>query len=262
MQDPESAAPEVSWLTLYALLWDQGHLVVAAELGRATLKALEPNHSELSHAKSRLQHMLTHEGALVQAEKLARKTLDGLNARLGESHADAVSARENLALTLLQREQTKRSLEGWDAVGAQTGDLVDDAEDSDEGHLSFCADGNATTVQSPRPLALSAPRFSEDDEVGKLQWAVLQAREAANGPVHPDTIFAAANMAATLRQRGKFSEAIELLGGVLIAQRFVLEEEHPDIQRTLAELDVTLSLRSHAAHAWQPEQGAHKRART
>lgn len=326
-----------SLVDLAALLWDLGHLAAAAELGRATLKALEPDHTELLHARSRLQYMLTYEGALAQAEKLARKTLDSLAARLGESHADAVSARENLALTLWQREQMHNTPGGQDGgMGTAARRMV--AVEKDRERLTrgarmmgiepsmyprsigsflylftlltkvvanaavyLCRAGILILILfflsysfyrflsypsvlcfsvlllnvvisiflytlhvvrgfgRPRLQTASAPLHrlpdvtglvrmrgsvrdrcisaaAEDDEVLELQLAVLQAREAAQGPEHLDTIFARANMAATLRQRGQLDEAAELLRGVFAAQVRVLGEGHPDTMRTRTEM--------------------------
>lgn len=300
---------------LAAFLWELGHLVAAAELGRATLRALEHNNVDLSHARSCLAEMLTHEGALDQAEKLARKSLYGLTARLGQGHADAVSARENLALTLLQREQMKRSSEGGKAPEAKTEDLVfkqtsfGSAEHTVEGKYKpsgnkhegkkfgfscFACLRPKTTGTAlidsygaeERPLssryseyedmacspydgcatglhrfATGLHGFAKDDEVVDLQhvvlrgyekgdevvrllWAVLEARETTQGSEHLDTIFARANLAATLRQRGQLYKAEELLRSVLASQVQVLGQEHPDTVWTRAELASLLESRN------------------
>ena len=286
---------------LAALLWDLGQLNAAAELAQATLKALEPNHSELSFARTQLKH-ISHASTPDQAEKLARNALDYLNASLGEKHADTVSARENLALTLLQQELwddhatmfyksalmksanclcfpflhvvkvakaavwlgRARKLSGSRPFMDDHGDLdtvnaakqarpgvahvwsglacKDGEEDSDVMPLSCQGKVELPTMlQSPSAaapsLAFRELAFREDDEVGKLQWAVLQAREAALGLEHLDTIFAQANMAATLRQRGRLTEAAELLRGVVAAQARVLGLGHPETKRMHAELE-------------------------
>ena len=261
--------------------------------------------------------------------------LDSLAGRLGESHADAVSARENLALILWQRERMQMSSGGQEegALGAVARRMVavDKARDSlirstrtrgigPTAHLrkkrcfpylstlltravataamylcravilvlllslllypffypsfpSFLCSSLLLLLVVPITLLLARHRESkgiatgpphrlpdvmgslcmggslhyrarlaaiEDDEVLELQMAVLQAREAAQGPEHLDTIFARANMAATLRQRGQLHEAAELLCSVYDAQLQVLGEGHPDTVRTRAELAVTL----------------------
>ena len=299
---PQHSRPLVD---LAALLWDLGHLAAAAELGRATLKALMPGHSELFYARSRLRCMLTHEDALAQAEKLARKTLVGLKASLGKGHADTVSASENLALTLLQREQTRMASGSQDKGGSEANGRIasaagEGAPKPHSGHdagmpmclkvgfifyflfLVFYPPPSSYTYGSESPSRYLSFRLlcffltfltavilfwvmnqlhpskvqrcagsiphgrptlaasAGDDEVLELQWAVLQAREAAQGSDHLDTIFAQANLAATLRQRGHLHKAADILRGALAAQVRILGEGHPDTDRTRAELDITL----------------------
>ena len=316
-----------SLVRLAALLWDIGYLVVAAELGRATLKALRHHdHLVLSHAQSCLGKMLTHEGTLDQAEKLARNTLAGLKARPGLSHADTVSALENLALTLQQRERMQLSAKfktlpppyaglphcslrdtGHDSTG-ESEPLISTLVHVDKGtappflcthvedvmkcvvsswqclcHALCCcllwrspawqdacfeADlGDAVQThccgvrhygerhsRSGAPMTRGGRAFqtcrpsndsggmldAEHDEVITLQRAVLRARGTQLGSEHLDTIFARANLAATLRHRGQLDEAAELLCDVLAAQVKVLGEGHPDAVRTRAELSDTL----------------------
>ena len=269
---------------LAALLWDLGQLVAAAELGRATLRALEPNHTELAYARTRLEFMLTHEGMLDQAEKLARKTLDGMITNLGEYHADTVNAREYLALTLLQLELIQPSPAGQAgavplsttlrflrplqlfmkgladnvvivtaraelyepevarrAKAALFRQLPFKSSPAPAGRrgvqkLAGAEAARVGRLQQAELQARKAFEITDNDEVGKLQCAVLQAREAAQGSEHLDTVFARANMAATLRKRGQSVKAAELLRGVEAVQVQVLGERHPDTVSTRAEL--------------------------
>ena len=232
-------------IDLAALLWDLGQLVAAAELGRATLKALEPNHSELLYARACLEFMLNDEATLVQAENLARQKLDGLSASLGKDHADTVNARENLALTLLQWElfeaaqpaKVRKDWGAWSICGNDPEFKSDQIRDA----LGTQA---RKVYGSPKTSSLT-----EGDEVVKLQWEVLQAREAAQGPDHPDTIFARASLAATLCQRGQLDRAAELLRSVMAAQVQLLGEQHPDTARTRTELTKVLERSNVSMHA-------------
>ena len=258
-------------VSLAALLWEFGQLVAAAELGKATLKAFKPNHSGLSSARTRLAFMLRHEGVLDQAEKLARRKLDDLSASLGGNHMATVNACENLALTLLQRKREEqppidggareprqeasephRSMKRAAPKAEGKPHRAKYAKTGKAGSARFASTDRAggarfaraaeaattreppqsTTDQQPPPSSAPPSALADDDEVVKLQRQVLRAREAAQGSPHPDTIFARANLAATLRQRGQLDEAAELLRSVEAAQVHVLGTAHPDVVRT------------------------------
>lgn len=104
--------------------------------------------------------------------------------------------------------------------------------------------------------------------MGKLQWTVLQAREAKQGVTHPDTVFARANLAATLRQRGQLHKAAELQRGVLTSRHQTLGVKHRETVRARAKLAVmgmhvlldALNLSLRAAEARQQEHGAYRRS--
>ena len=240
---------------LAELLWDHGQLVAAAELGRATLRALEPDHSELEYAESCLKDMLSHDCQMAQSEKLARETLWALNASLANNHADIVDARENLALTLLQQDASRLPLRlgSLPPVSNRKGKGVGLKGASNKGALGKPqgVPGYVDEVDYSQREALQDQAFSiaEDDEVGRLQLAVLQAREAAQGSEHPDTIFARANLAATLCQRGQVDQAAELLRSVVAAQVQLLGEGHPDTARTRTELTKVLGRSDLSARA-------------
>ena len=194
------------------------------------------------------------QGLFVQAESMARKSLDARLKELGEDHLETLYVLRSLAAILSSQARyaeaedlALRSLAGIErALGKEHPSTLASvnilgcilksqgkraaAEDmfrrAFEGRKKVLGEEHPETLSTTANLAhmLSIQRINEAEEMARR---ALVAREKVLGEEHPDTLHSMTTLVEILFVQEK-DEAEEMARRALVAREKVLGEEHPD----------------------------------
>jgi hypothetical protein len=171
------------------------------------------------------------------AGELARLALATLEQELTADHPCVLTAKYNVAITLL-------SIGEW--VEARNLE-----EEVLEAYRHRLGDEHPATLQAKHNLALILSHLGELHRARLMQEEVLQTSRQVLGEEHPETLQAKNNLAVTLGELDERREAHRLFLEVEGARRRLLGESHPDtlsakhnLAATLADLGESLEARN------------------
>jgi tetratricopeptide (TPR) repeat protein len=220
-----------------------------------------PEAAETLNAVRRLGHAEDDGGDPVEAERLLRRSLDGLRRVLGERHPDTLKAMDDLGG--LYRDRGKpaeaeplliQAVEiGRHALGEDHPDTVRCMVDlarlyrrqgqwaRAEPLLVQAMEVGRRALGEENPATLSAMLFlakyyEEERQYPKAEplWVKrLEILRRVLGEEHPDTLHAMHNLAVLFKSQGKQSEAEALFIKALEGYRRVKSEEHRDALHTI-----------------------------
>jgi hypothetical protein len=149
-----------------------------------------------------------------QAIELGEQVLADCARVLGETHADTLTARNNLAFS-------------YQAAG-RPDDAITLHEYSLDDHVRVLGDTHPDTLTARNNLANAYWAAGRLDEAITLHEQVLAARATILGDTHPTTLQSRNNVAYVYRAAGRLDEAIPLHERVLAERVANLGEMHPD----------------------------------
>lgn len=193
----------------------QRHLERALALGR---EQHGPANRGTLRLQSRLAQALHRQGAVAEAEALARETAEAQRQQFGDEDLDTLATRTNLALM-------RRS----DGAGAETADrallaaLQRVAGPDDAGALALM-----------NHLALRQIASGRVDAGVELLLQALTRQEKVRGEEHPDTLATLVHLAYGYTRQDRLAEAEAVYARTIGVQRRVLGHAHPDTLAAMA----------------------------
>lgn len=222
---------------LAVLLQAQAHFSESEVLHQRVLatrqQTLRKDHPLILESINNLAVLFQDEGKYDKAEKLYRQALKSRRRILGEHHLDTLLSMNCLAAALQGRARYEEGVDSKDER------LEEVARDSDEDYHDM-----KSTVSLSRQRKTQMQRH----EAETLYRQCLEGRKTALGDQHPQTLMTMSNLACTLMDQGKFSEA-EVLNRQVLEGRQILGEQHPDTLTSVSNLAQVLQAQERYAEA-------------
>lgn len=212
-EDADTLAVRVQYaLALYGLAEYPAGEVQLRHVLQGQQQLLGPDHPDTLASRVRLADNLGEQNRWPEAEELSRTAVERSTAVLGAEHPATLTCRLTLAWVLYHTVPR----ESEDTIRATVRDIV-----------AVHGDGHRDAWAARHLLVETLWFLGQSDEAESEAHALIALREEHQGPEHPHTLRARADLALVLHTAGRTAEARTLIDSVAETMHSVLGDDHP-----------------------------------